>query len=103
MAYREFSDSDGRHWRAWSTVPSAGSRLRGGFDQGWLTFECTASAEKLPLRRMVPIPDEWETVPEERLAMMCRAAEEVRAPAPGTGRGAGAEGSGLRAEDREQR
>jgi hypothetical protein len=52
---------------------------------------------------MVPIPDEWETVPEERLAMMCRAAEEVRAPAPGTGRGAGAEGSGLRAEDREQR
>jgi hypothetical protein len=83
MAYREFVDSSGVSWRVWSTVPSAGSRLRGGFDQGWLTFERTSTdnpAKPPPLRRLVPIPADWETAPETRLDLMCRAAEEVMRP-----------------------
>ena len=77
MAYREFLDSNGVSWRVWSTVPSAGSRLRGGFDQGWLTFERTGADRMAPLRRLVPIPADWEDAPDERLELMCRAAEEV--------------------------
>ena len=82
MAYREFVDSRGVSWRVWSTVPSAGSRLHGGFDQGWLTFERTAAehARTSPLRRLCPIPADWETAPDERLDLMCRSAEEVNRP-----------------------
>lgn len=83
MAYREFTDSTGVSWRVWSTVPIAGSRLRNGFDQGWLTFECTSSSSGEPvLRRLVPIPRDWETAPDERLELMCRSAEEVARPTP---------------------
>lgn len=58
----------------------AGTRLRGGFDQGWLTFECTNCPQPI-LRRLVPIPGDWESMPEERLEVMCKAAEEVPRPA----------------------
>jgi hypothetical protein len=80
MAYREFLDSDGQSWRVWSTVPSLGSRLRGGFDQGWLTFERTSADKSLPLRRLVPIPDGWETASDEQLDRLCRSADEVARP-----------------------
>jgi hypothetical protein len=82
MAYREFVDSNGVSWRVWSTVPSAGSRLHGGFDQGWLTFERTSPelAGIAPLRRLCPIPADWEAAPESRLDLMCRTAEEVNRP-----------------------
>jgi hypothetical protein len=83
MAYREFVDSNGVSWRVWSTVPSAGSRLRGGFDQGWLTFEQTTSdhsAGPTPLKRLVPIPTEWEGASDGQLDQMCRTAEEVARP-----------------------
>src|SRR6266516_829882 len=84
MAYREFADSNGVSWRVWSTIPLAGSRLRGGFDQGWLTFERTSpdssSAKPTPLRRLVPIPADWETASDSRLDLMCRAAEEATRP-----------------------
>ena len=80
MAYREFVDSSGHSWRVWSTVPSMGSKLRGGFDQGWLTFERIDADKTLPLRRLVPLPTEWESVPDDRLELMCRSAEEVARP-----------------------
>ena len=83
MAYREFVDSQGVSWRVWSTVPSAGSRLRGGFDQGWLTFERTSpehAATPAPLRRLVPIPSDWETASDAQLDLMCQSAEEVSRP-----------------------
>ena len=60
----------------WSTVPSAGSHLRGGFEQGWLTFECTVG-ENTQLKRLVPLPHDWDVVDDERLELMCRAADEV--------------------------
>lgn len=81
MAYREFVDSNGVSWRVWSTVPSAGSRLHGGFDQGWLTFERTSSEYTgAALRRLVPIPPDWEQAAEARLDLLCRSAEEVSRP-----------------------
>ena len=84
MAYREFTDSKGDAWRVWSTVPMAGSRLRNGFDQGWLTFEGTTSGETV-LRRLVPIPADWESASNERLELMCRSAEKVARPTPPSG------------------
>jgi len=86
MAYREFIDSSGQAWRVWSTVPSMGSRLRGGFDQGWLTFERMSAERDLPLRRLVPIPADWESAPDDRLELMCRSADEVARPRTGRGR-----------------
>lgn len=80
MAYREFVDSNGESWRVWSTMPSTGSRLRGGFDQGWLTFERISGDRSLPLRRLVPIPEDWESAPDDRLELMRRSAEEVARP-----------------------
>lgn len=93
MAYREFVDSDGQSWRVWSTVPSMGSRLRGGFDQGWLTFERTNADSTQPLRRLVPIPQDWESAPDERLELMCRTAEEVARPRLSRDQGQSAETS----------
>jgi hypothetical protein len=90
MAYREFLDSNGVSWRVWSTVPSAGTRLRGGFDQGWLTFEAT-SPQRPTLRRLVPIPADWETAPETRLELMCQSADEVARPTYGREQGTPAE------------
>lgn len=86
MAYREFQDSDGQSWRVWSTTPSTGTRLHGGFGRGWLTFECTSPEADLPLRRLCPIPPDWETMPEERLQLLCRTAEvakKIERPRPG--------------------
>lgn len=81
MAYREFVDSNGVSWRVWSTVPSPGSRLHGGFDQGWLTFERTSPEYAgAALRRLVPIPSDWELAAESRLDLLCRSAEEVSRP-----------------------
>jgi hypothetical protein len=80
MAYREFLDSKGVSWRVWSTIPSAASRLGGGFARGWLTFERTSppnAAKAFPLRRLVPIPPDWEEATENRLELLCRSAEEV--------------------------
>ena len=94
MAYREFLDSQGVSWRVWSTVPSAGTRLRGGFDQGWLTFEST-NPESTTLRRLVPIPPDWETAPESKLELMCRSADEVARPGPSRQQPSAAESSDL--------
>lgn len=61
-----------------------GAHLDGGYENGWLTFErldadgATDGAPSSYVRRLTPIPRDWETAPEQRLELMCRAAEEVR-------------------------
>ena len=62
-------------------MPLAGSRLHGGFDQGWLTFECINSDRTTALRRLVPIPTDWETASDDRLERMCQSAEVATRPA----------------------
>lgn len=72
MASREFNDADGVAWRVWRTTPGGAKVLDDAYANGWLTFESERAR-----RRLVPIPDDWETVPAERLAAYCRAALEV--------------------------
>jgi hypothetical protein len=73
MAYREFVDSRDVAWRVWSTVPGDGGHLHGGFQHGWLTFECGDE-----LRRLTPIPVDWENASRERLEELCRGARDVK-------------------------
>jgi hypothetical protein len=73
MATREFTDRNGAAWRVWSTVPAADSPLARYYPDGWLTFDCGTST----LRRMSPVPPNWDTASDERLQLMCKAAEEV--------------------------
>ena len=98
---RTFRDRDGVEWTVWKTVPGAGvfierrvaerrapgtqaapapeerretpDRRRGDVRKGWLSFRSASSR-----RRLVPVPEDWETVPEERLDLLCRLASPVR-------------------------
>lgn len=72
MPMLEFVDSNGVTWRVWNTVPTARTSLSGEFERGWLTFESAAT-----LRRLAPIPADWEMSAPNRLELMCRAAVEV--------------------------
>jgi hypothetical protein len=72
MSSRQFTDSKGTKWRVWCTVPSPASLLSADYARGWLTFDSDAMR-----RRLAPIPRGWETAAEDRLELMCRAAEEV--------------------------
>jgi hypothetical protein len=73
MPILEFIDSTGVAWRVWNTVPSARTTLSGEFERGWLTFESPAGA----LRRLAPVPTDWESAEPQKLELMCRAAAEV--------------------------
>jgi len=68
MPVRSFVDAEGMHWRVWATIPSGVSVLSSGFDKGWLTFE----SENL-LRRLTPIPRDWEEASHSRLDQIGRA------------------------------
>lgn len=95
MALREFRDSLGRRWRVWDVLPkhlerrhavlgppSGQPERRRRFElrsvvaaelrDGWLTFETDRHR-----RRLAPIPERWELVPEEQLARFCELAETV--------------------------
>jgi hypothetical protein len=83
----EFVDSNGVTWRVWNTVPIARTSLSGEFERGWLTFESAAT-----LKRLAPVPANWETSTPDRLELMCRAALEVpRRTRPDSEAGAAAE------------
>lgn len=73
MPIRTFVDSKGVSWRVWSTTPSADSPLHRYYPEGWLTFDSGAGT----LRRLSPAPGNWQLVPDDRLELMCRVAEEV--------------------------
>ena len=99
MGLREFRDEHGVEWRVWdvrpqsvekrvSPTPAEGVpvmppqerrtrhdsnevrlRMRPGWEGGWLSFESVA--EK---RRLVPLPANWEEVPEDQLREWLKAA-----------------------------
>ena len=97
MALREFTDSEGRVWRAWDVPPRrpyshrrTGAERRTaptpGFaperrvladrrvcatpwlDCGWLCFE--SGSEK---RRLYPPPQAWDACTDQEMAALCRA------------------------------
>ena len=72
MAYREFTDRQGRTWRAWDTHPQNRSIVTAPYAEGWLCFESREGK-----RRLTPIPEGWDELPRERLCMLLRAADRV--------------------------
>ncbi|HEY0995229.1 MAG TPA: hypothetical protein VGD77_04520 [Gemmatimonadaceae bacterium] len=72
MPRRNFTDPNGVQWRVWNTVPSPRTLLSTDFAGGWLTFECEGC-----LKRLAPIPDDWESAEPARLLMLCEEAREV--------------------------
>ena len=73
MPSKNFTDASGMSWRVWNTVPVSGAVINPGFDKGWLTFESGAGA----LRRLAPIPQDWEGLPTNRLEDLLNRAKEV--------------------------
>ncbi len=90
MALREFTDTHGRRWRVWTVYPQHVERRerrerratgRAGPDrrqralplygvapqyrQGWLAFEWYQER-----RRLCPIPEGWESLPDAALERM---------------------------------
>ena len=99
MSSRRFTDGSGVTWQVRATLPTSrvGASLPGAYSRGWLVFESPTGA----VRRLAPIPEGWERVPETTLARWCDAATparergegmtgEVRRYEPGVGRDAGA-------------
>jgi hypothetical protein len=74
MGYREFIDSVGVVWKVWNTVPLAGAVLAGEMQNGWLTFESMTCS----LRRLAPVPDDWQLLSAEKLEALCTKAAAVR-------------------------
>jgi hypothetical protein len=63
MSLRTFTAADGSTWNVWNVVPTLARDDRKLFlgmemTEGWLCFESSSSGTK---RRIVPVPDGWET------------------------------------------
>jgi hypothetical protein len=78
MAVRDFVDADGVSWRVWPVTPAA-IRPRtaiedylGEYGEGWLCFE--SASER---RRLADYPPGWETLSEEALRSLLKAAAVV--------------------------
>ena len=89
MALREYVDASGASWQVWHVVPTTraitpaipndrrkqaagdlpterrkrGITLTPGMEGGWLCFE--SAAQK---RRLMPVPGDWESCPDEAIA-----------------------------------
>lgn len=81
MAVREFTDSRGRHWRAWEVTPEAinprtkeEDYLANLYYTGWIVFETEAEDDK---RRLYPVPAGWSELPDPELEVLLQKAEVV--------------------------
>jgi hypothetical protein len=97
MATRAYRDSAGVEWLIWHVTPGQHTRRAGRsvsalpdeLADGWLCFESTVGK-----RRFYPVPPDWETLADDKLEILCRAAVPV-APSTrvaGTMQGAQAHG-----------
>lgn len=103
MGHRNFEDEKGRKWAVWLVSPigverrgeaaeaGAAAAVRGGverrksptyrrpssvlpgFEHGWLCFE----AEDGEKRRLVPVPQSWQSASDDELRRWCRLAKRV--------------------------
>jgi hypothetical protein len=80
MPIREFHDDAGARWTVWNTIPFAGAGVVEPMRTGWLTFESSGIR-----KRLMPIPDGWETASDATLSDLCAHAETVgRTPHTGS-------------------
>jgi len=77
MGVREFTDDEGRPWRAWLVVPgqsnasSSGLRFLGDFQSGWICFE----GVDRPARRRLPYRQaNWPNISDDELRHLVRQA-----------------------------
>ena len=82
MGLVEFTDKDGVGWRVWhvETPASRAHLMDPQFRNGWLVFERQDGTER---RRFNQVPDDWASLPRERLALLCNLAVPVMAPRNG--------------------
>ena len=80
MGVREFSDDEGRNWRAWSVVPglsranASGGEFLGGFQNGWICFE----GLDVSARRRLPYPRaKWPNTSDEELRNLLQQASDA--------------------------
>ena len=81
MAVREFTDPDGRQWRAWDITPESihpqtkvEDYLADCYQDGWIVFETYDGSDK---RRLYPPPRGWETLPDGELLRLLARAERI--------------------------
>jgi hypothetical protein len=81
MAVREFTDGEGREWRAWDVVPDDlnprtkdETYLAQLYITGWIVFETKLGTEK---RRLYPVPKGWSDLPDAELEVLLNKAEIV--------------------------
>jgi hypothetical protein len=79
MGLVEFTDKDGIGWRVWhvETPASRAHLMDPQFRNGWLVFERQDGTER---RRFNQVPDDWASLPRERLALLCSLAVPAVAP-----------------------
>lgn len=71
---RRFVDDAGRAWQVRIFAPAtAPALLSAAHARGWLTFEC----EDGERRRLVPAPDDWDTLADDALAIALASARPV--------------------------
>lgn len=72
MPVREFTDSDGKRWTVWNTVPDLLKGVSADLQSGWLTFESGSDR-----RRFAPIPPDWEESSVAALQSYCQRARRA--------------------------
>lgn len=77
MGVREFTDDEGRRWRAWPVVPgltkasASGRQFLGDFQNGWICFEGlgTSARRRLPYHQA-----DWPDISDEELKRLMQQA-----------------------------
>jgi hypothetical protein len=77
MRERRFP-ADGKEWRVFDVMPLDQMLITPDRREGWLCFESASE-----LRRLTPIPREWESARLEQLVGWLRVASRVRPSPPG--------------------
>lgn len=86
MGLRTFQDRDGNEWQVWRVRPAVreDSPVHSRYRDGWLCFQRADGARRcrIPLDE---VPPGWDALPDDRLDLMRRVAEqESAAPASTT-------------------
>ncbi len=86
---RVIQDDAGREWTIFLVIPGSLAIRRTNttvlpdtFRSGWLCFQCSEET-----RRLAPVPDVWESLPDGELRLLCAEATPGRQRTPGLAEG----------------